>query len=245
MYPHRIRLRGPWECEPLSRRGGSSELPQPCTVTMPCRWRDVGLGEFAGRVRLRRRFGLPRQIDNYERVWLTFAGLTGVADIWVNGQSLGRCCEADCPFEREVTALLKPRNELVVELEETGGDGGLWGEVALEIRCTAYLRSVHAWLAQQDGSLFLHAAGAVIGVAERPLDLYALLDGRTVAYITVEPRPDGTPFQITSEALERRHSFDPAEVRVELVNGGTVWYRVTESVVAPASAAPERKPRCP
>lgn len=246
MYPHRIRLRGPWECEPLSRSDGSSEaLPPPCTMTMPCRWRNGGLTDFAGRVRFRRRFGLPRQIDNHERLWLTFGGITGVADIALNGQALGPCQESDCPLEREVTVLLRPRNELVVEVEGSG-DGGLWGDVALEVRCTAFLRGVRLWISQADGATVLHGAGQAVGVAERPLDLYALLGGRTVAYTTVEPRPDGLPFQFTGEAIDRSALTEPAEARVELVDGGTVWYRVSESVtLAPAVAAKPREPRCP
>ena len=52
MYPHRIRLRGPWECEPLARaEGADMPLPPPCRMTMPCRWSAGGLAEFAGRVR--------------------------------------------------------------------------------------------------------------------------------------------------------------------------------------------------
>src|SRR5262249_781153 len=45
MYPHRIRLRGPWECEPVA---GRARFPPP--------------------------FGYPGRIDAHERVWLTFAG---------------------------------------------------------------------------------------------------------------------------------------------------------------------------
>src|SRR5689334_11433430 len=120
IYPHRIRLRGPWQCEPLERlqlpkprgessspagdphqpdapararllgnpRGSQSLTPRleshvtpPRTVRMPCRWRDAGLGDFAGRVRFSRNFGYPGQIDSWERVWLTFAGIEGRAEI--------------------------------------------------------------------------------------------------------------------------------------------------------------------
>src|SRR5579885_2874724 len=49
MYPHRIRLRGPWECEPP---GGP-----PVVVTMPCHWAAAGLADLGGRFRCRRRFG--------------------------------------------------------------------------------------------------------------------------------------------------------------------------------------------
>jgi beta-galactosidase/beta-glucuronidase len=142
MYPHRIRLRGPWECEPLARFliGGdgrkeeiTTNLPAPRKMTMPCRWSEGGLNDFSGRVRFRRHFGYPGRIDNNERVWLTFAGFDATAHIWLNDQFLGRQ-EGDRPFEFEVTKLLAVRNDLRVEVEGEAETGGLWGEVALEIR---------------------------------------------------------------------------------------------------------------
>ncbi len=141
MYPHRIRLRGPWECEPLARfvttpekqkKTVTSDLPAPCRVTMPCRWSDGGLKDFAGRVRFRRHFGYPGRIDENERVWLTFAGVEGAAEIWLNCQFLGRQ-EETRPFEFDVTKLLGDRNELQVEVQGSE-TGGIYGEVALEIR---------------------------------------------------------------------------------------------------------------
>src|SRR2546423_196049 len=50
MYPHRIRLRGPWECEPLESAGGT--LPPPSRVTMPCHWHETGLSDVAGPLEL-------------------------------------------------------------------------------------------------------------------------------------------------------------------------------------------------
>src|SRR5438105_4141404 len=135
MYPHRIRLRGPWDYEPLARTGKSNEpLPPGGRMTMPGRWGEGGLTDFAGRVRLRRRFGWPGRLDAHERVWLTFAGAQASADVWLNGRSLGRH-EGPGPFEFDVTGLLQLRNELAVDVE-TPGSGGPWGEVALEVRCT-------------------------------------------------------------------------------------------------------------
>src|SRR5262245_39951011 len=146
MYPHRIRLRGPWDCKPLVRQAGTDAgLPPPFRMTMPGRWQDGGLRDFAGRVRFRRAFGYPGRIDPHERVWLTFAGVAGVADVWLNDQSLGRHDGAGGPFEFEVTSLLQARNALVVEVESQTPDGGLWGEVALEVRATAFLRALRAW----------------------------------------------------------------------------------------------------
>lgn len=212
MYPHRIRLRGPWKYEPLDPPGPAGQM------TMPCRWGDGGLTGYAGRVRFLRRFGYPGRLDDYERVWLTFAGVAGTADVALNGQFLGRHEEDDAPFEFEVTPLLRDRNELIVEVTSLNESGGLWGEVAMEIRCAAFLRNVRAWTARENE---VQVRGEVVGTSERPLDLYVLLDGKTAYYTTVTAAPAGQPFQAVAE-MAGAHP----EVRVELVNGATVWYVV-------------------
>jgi hypothetical protein len=189
-------------------------------MTIPCRWRDGGLGDFAGKVRFRRRFGLPRRIDAHERLWLTFASVAGAADVSLNGQLLGRHDDSAEPFEFEVTSLLKPRNELIVDVQ-AGANGGIWGQVALDIRCTAYLRRVGISTA----SGRIQASGEVVGVADRPLDLYLLVNNATVAYTTVEVATEGRSFEMAGEL-----AATPVEVRVELVNGATVWYQVVETI---------------
>src|SRR5262245_2345393 len=139
MYPYRMRLRGPWECEPVARFDTTFPLPPPCRVTMPARWHQSGLGPFAGRVRCRRRFGSPSRIAAHERAWLVFEGADDCAAVWLNGAFLGRREKAREPFDFEITSLLKPRNELLVEIESRAETGGLWGDVALEIQCPACL----------------------------------------------------------------------------------------------------------
>src|SRR5579884_54655 len=191
MYPHRIRLRGPWECEPLRRSAppappemggaGGGPLPSPFRMTMPCRWSEGGLPDFSGHVRFRRSFGYPGRIDAHERVWLTFAGIGGEAEVRLNDHLLGRIAwtgETPVPpaTEFEVTSLLRPRNELVVEIEGTEEQGGLWGEVALEIRCTAFLRDLRSFVALKGDTIDLHVRGRVVGLSERPLELYLLRD---------------------------------------------------------------------
>lgn len=111
----------------------STNLPTPRRMTMPCRWSEGGLNDFNGRVRFRRHFGYPGRIDENERVWLTFAGADATAEIWLNDQFLGRQ-EGVRPVEFEITKLLGNRNELQVEVEGDAATGGLWGEVAMEIR---------------------------------------------------------------------------------------------------------------
>jgi hypothetical protein len=116
-------------------------------------------------------------------------------------------------------------------------DGGLWGEVALEVRCTAFLRGVRLWTTPA-GELFdLHAAGEVVGTAQRPLDLYVVLDRSTAAYAAVTAAPEGRPFHLTAAKLGKAGgqaaAGGPARtavVKVDLVNGATVWYTVEQEL---------------
>jgi len=206
MHPHRIRLRGPWDCEPLP---SGEDVPQ--------------------RRRFRRRFGYPGRIDNYERVWLTFAGVVGCASVWLNGQLLGRD-EHSSDFEYEVTALLKPRNEVIVETHAPA-DTGLPGEVAMEVRRTAFLRAVRVRTERKGDIARLHVSGQIVGTAERPLELYVVLDRSTVAYAVAEAAPEGRAFALASEDLppERWQGVGHA-VRVDLVDAASVWYTVEQAV---------------
>jgi hypothetical protein len=180
-------------------------------MTMPCRWGDAGLAGFAGPVRLVRRFGYPGRIDAHERVWLTIDGIEGTATLTLNDQALGPPGGTG-PFAWDITPLLRVRNELVVTVTADSDRGGLWGETALEVRRTAFLRDVRA---RRDGERLL-VSGTVAGTAERPLELYLLCDGSTAAYARVEA---GQPFTLTAEAPGR-------QARVELVDGATIWYAV-------------------
>jgi hypothetical protein len=196
-YPHRIRLRGPWDVE----LGGP-----PARVTMPASW-----GDFAGRAVYRRRFGYPGRIDSFERVWLTFRQVADHAEVTLNGSLVGVCDRAG---EFEVTPLLRPRNELVVEVEG-GPGGGLVGEVALEVRATAFLRGVS--LRRENGRLV--AAGEVAGEADGPLDLYLVLDRRPAGHAAVRA---GEPFRLAAD-----EDGGPARLAVvELVRGAVPWYTV-------------------
>lgn len=165
---------------------------------------------------MRRKFGWPGRIDAHERVWLTFAGIEQEAEVHLNGARLSRReCE---PFEFDVTHLLLPRNELIVDLTADSERGGLWGEVALEARCLVFLRGLTVWATEK----MLIIEGEYVGAYERPLDLYILLDGKTVHYSSV--------------LVNREHSFRIAKggidwtpgahvVRVELVDGATLWFK--------------------
>ena len=218
MYPHRIRLRGPWECEPVARTG-PGELPASRRMTLPCRWGDGGLHDFAGRVCFTRRFGYPGRIDDFERVWLIVAGVEDSASLELNGAPIGSISCKGGSFETDVTALLRERNQLTVTVDG-GVDGGLWGEVALEVRCLAFLRDIR--VEAVPGALQI--GGKVFGSADRPLELYAVLGRRTTDYATVTPSLAGTTFRLSAELPAVANADEPLLLKVDLVNGAMVWY---------------------
>jgi len=235
MYPHRIRLRGPWDCEPVARlvRGlegrvewTTQELPAPFRINMPGRVGLQPLGDFAGRVRLRRKFGIPRQLDAHEHVWLTFASIDSSASISLNGRVIAELETNSSAFEHDVTGLLGERNELSIEMATGEPDNCLCQEVALEIRALAFLREVSAWLAARHGAAKLHVTGRVVGCSDQTLEIYAILGRSTVAYSKIEAAASGQSFYLISEPLDftNRGHCDVGPVRIELVHGGTVWY---------------------
>jgi hypothetical protein len=194
MYPHRIRLRGPWNCE----LAGNARR-----VTVPFQresWAPAGAPLV-----LSRQFGYPGRIDAHERVWIIGAQADSLISLTLNGHVLGQFLNG--PVETDVTALLTPRNCL-----EVGTSGNFLGEVALEIRASAYLTHVRVRRAGET----LHVEGIVAGECDVPLELYLLVDGHQAAYQTVNA---GEVFNVAlSQTAET--------VRVELVKVATVWYTV-------------------
>ena len=150
-YPHSIRLRGPWDYEPLARsapasaleagaESGQSEpadlepvLPPPGRVKMPTDWGDSLGAEFFGRVRYCRRFNRPRGLEPHESVWLVLDGADGWADISLNGEPLGRAGGYALAARFDVTESLAERNELIVDVTLPHPDAA--GEQALRAGC--------------------------------------------------------------------------------------------------------------
>jgi hypothetical protein len=209
LYPHRIRLRGPWQCEPI-------DGPPARRVLMPSRWLDARLAGFHGSAYFTRSFGYPGNVDDTEHVWLTCDGCTGCREVRLNGNLLTQ--ESRAIFSFDVTSLLSQRNRLEVLIQGDTDDAGLWGEVALEIRKDAYLADVQV---EQTGAAW-HLTGIAVGLALQPLELYVLVDGRHVDYRTIMPTPAGTPFRIELPGADSRTQM----VRVELINISSIWYVV-------------------
>lgn len=210
MYPHRIRLRGPWECQPLAPTPG--ELRR---VTMPGRLRDVGFAGHEGRLRLVRKFGYPGRIDAFERVWLTFTDLHGPADLKLNDAPIAQGVSAN--QEIDVTSLLKTHNQLEITLRAESDDCVLFGEVALEIRCQVFLRNVRAeWTGKK-----LTVTGQAVGQWPESLDLYIMPEGAETYFMSLRTADSTTSFSANLD-LDR-----PGEsIRIELVEGASVWFRV-------------------
>jgi hypothetical protein len=194
MYPHRIRLRGPWEATPVGE--------EPRRVTIPCRLADWNLTDSPAL--LTRKFGYPGRIDADERVWLTLSHVQGSASLTLNGQLLGQA--KDSAFEHNITAQLRPHNLLEIHVR-----GSEIGEVALEVRATAFLQDVKVCRLGAK----LHVQGTVAGTCERPLELYGLVDGRHVLY---RPIAAGESFEADLEGGRT--------VRVELVCVSAVWHAI-------------------
>lgn len=221
MYPHRIRLHGPWQVESSTPGIG------PARLVLPLAHSGTQPG-IDGRVRLRRGFGYPGQIDPHERVWIAVHG-AGSAQVSVNGVALGQAphpslLPASAPFECDITHLLAARNELVLDTEVVGATG-LPTDVYLEVRCTAWLSRVRAERAAP-GFLVL---GEVAGPLDRLLEVYLIVGRTTAGYLTVSP-----------EAQERYFRFPIAHtdepLRVELVSGASIWYRAEVVLPLPGSA---------
>ena len=196
MYPHPIRLRGPWECRPA--RGAARR------VTMPCHWADV---DATGRVPFARRFGYPGRIDDFERVWLVGEGLTGAATVALNDQPLGTTAPGD--FEFDATPLLAARNHLEIAIDRHAEAARPWNDVGLVIRCAAYLHGVCV----RDGLV----VGEVRGVWQHPLELYLLRDGAQAGYQVVPPGSGTMPLRFDAQA--------DGVYQLDLVNVSSVWHR--------------------
>ena len=238
MYPHRIRLRGPWQCQLLSTQPGQptvqAESPAESsspgrTIKMPCLWTEAGLADFTGRVRFRRRFGVPRKLDDFERVWLTLSGAKPGAEVSLNDRLLDLPDGKADALEFDLTQTLQERNELVIELEKKDENGGLWTDVVLEIRCAAFLRDVRLRATLDGENARLHITGTVAGETELPLEIYVILGRFTIAYQMVNA--GNAPFQICSEELPPARwqvseigAGACQDVRVELVQGSVPWY---------------------
>src|SRR5262245_41560156 len=108
---HTIRLRGPWQVEPVYRFVHSSdgahnesadELPLPARVTMPADWAETCGADFRGRVRYRRTFQIPTGLDSGERVFLVIEPPRSRGVITLSDEPLGEVSTGSPPFRVDI-----------------------------------------------------------------------------------------------------------------------------------------------
>lgn len=153
---HTIRLRGPWQLEPVfryvRREDGGFErqehgLPGATRMQMPADWGATLGSDFLGRVRYVRTFNAPPGLQPEERVWLVVEPQRSLARVMMVDETLGEVASNGPPQRFDITHRLSSHNRLeifvdhpaLVDLEKSGigggelGSGGLVGEVRLEI----------------------------------------------------------------------------------------------------------------
>lgn len=189
MYPHRIRLAAPWE---------RHELP-------------------TGRVQFRRRFGRPRQLDDWERVWILAPAAVRKQTWKLNDTELCWCARSDDVARAAVTPLLRDRNELIIECDI---DSKFEGAV-LEIGSRAWIQDVRA---QVQSAEMLVVVDVQSESAVDPLELYLSVRGENQGY--------SGPFEhMGRRRVEFRvpdagqSSSMQGELGVELICRSNVWDR--------------------
>jgi hypothetical protein len=155
---HRIRLRGPWQVEPVAwleltddrtlLEGRERPLPPGGTVKVPGDWGGLLGSEFRGRVVFTRRFGRPLNFDSAAPVELTLDGVDARAELWLNGERLGEVPWGEFSGRFSLSSPLLPRNELRIQvdcpamgpelarrfrpLDRADQSGGLFADVTLD-----------------------------------------------------------------------------------------------------------------
>jgi|GEM_PF-415199 len=242
MYPHRIQLKGPWDFQLGNAWSADTRHePRSQTIRLPCRFADVGLTGINDPVSLVRRFGRPREVSDYERLWITCAGADYLSHWYLNGDLLGSHIGAFDPFEFEVTSSLRSRNELRVLVECPDGTvlpsgepvwrgalppgGGLWGTVALEIRRESCLRDLCVWPWHGDSGIELRIGGMIHSEHPGPVELYVLLDGAPLSHQVIERRSGEVAFDVSCSTPSRAEPSSEhilREVKVELIQGAAL-----------------------
>lgn len=216
----------------------SDGLPPSGRVELPSDW-DSTLGpNFHGRVLLRRRFGVPGQLDPHERVWL-LVDLPGAgAQFRINGHQINASPETQLFHQFDVTDRLQSRNELELEIrrdavsrsgqQEIGSaEPRRFPDVRLEIRSSHFVDRLSVEVCATESDCKLHLSGRVVGDASDDLALVVTLAGRELAYQQLDANPwfvvtaaaDGIPAWLDADA---RRNPPQLEIRL-LQRGNRLW----------------------
>lgn len=130
--PHSIRLRGPWEFEPVVRyvplpsgqlQALTLDLPPCGTSHLPADWGEALGADFLGKVRFTRTFHRPTGLVARSRVWLVIEEVDWQAVVTINGRMCGELifsaaiappdCQR-CPARLDITSDLLAQNRLEI-----------------------------------------------------------------------------------------------------------------------------------
>ena len=272
MYPHRIRLRGPWGFEPLSAtrvgadgvRSCAGDCPPPGKLKIPTSWAGTPLEGLHGSVRFRRTFRKPGTLDPDEHLRLVFGGVDYFAHVRLNGVSLGDHGGYFEPFGFDITPLVRPHNQLIVDVDRPreidegrtrlfqgngdGAGGGIHDDVTLEVRPGVRLSDVRVLAAPRGPCTptAVSVTGNVVGEVRHALTLDFSLNSRHVGHQQADAAPAGAAFRFDAitDPLAPWTTWDrgtPAvhELRIELHGGArTLDSRIVQfGVQSPHPAA--------
>lgn len=130
---HQIQLRGPWEFEWLTPPPDGQAAAG--RFTLPLDW-QARWGEVSGILACHRWFHRPTNLDENEEVWVVTEGLGGGRRVLLNGETLADVADDQSSVRLNVTAGLRIRNRLTLELAvdaSTPAPAGIAGPVWLEI----------------------------------------------------------------------------------------------------------------
>src|ERR1043165_4292287 len=123
---HTIRLRGPWELEPVARfvlqTDGSYKpvydgLPPSGRATMPADWSATLGADFLGRVQYRRIFQKPTGLESGERVWLVVEPARSSACVLWKKNLLGFVYPGGPAGRFDITDRLEDHNHLEIVVD--------------------------------------------------------------------------------------------------------------------------------
>ncbi len=246
MYPHPIRLHGPWDYEVLS---GETAGAKSGRVKLPCDW-GASLGrEFRGCVRYRRTFRSPSGLEPHEHVWLVCEGADARAEVQLNGQPVGHIRGYALRSDFEITGLIREHNELLLDVNMPAESvaaslrpgreqlpGGPIGEVRLEVRSGQFLDRWGLWIEDIAARPSLRVVGQLNrDSVNESVDLVVRGPEGELIYT---PVASGTSLSLCAPA-DGLPFWSPAEphlaqIDLRLIVGGT---RVWESHVATAVPA--------
>jgi hypothetical protein len=266
-YPHSIRLRGPWQFEPLCRYVADGDgrvvesregLPPAGRTTVPGDWSDTLGCDFRGRVRYRRSFNPPARLDPHERLWLVIEGVDARGVVGINGVRLGEVDGYAIHSCFEITRLLAAHNQLTLDVElpcesVTGNTplrpgrellaGGPVGEVRLEVRSQWFIDGLAIWSAMPPERRFV-VSGRIAG-EPTTTSLAVVVNGcqRELAYFEIGY---GDGFEVVIDAEDfpvwtpHRPALAPLEVKL-LGGSSSAWQTQIDTAYREAVVADARQ----